>query len=39
MISLLHHDTLVDHLTGAVGISAIVLIVVVLLGVFAYIRR
>ena len=39
MTALLHHDSLADHLTGATGIFAVLLIVAVLLGIFAYIRR
>lgn len=39
MIALLHHDSLVDHLTSATGVFVIALTVAVLLGVLAYVRR
>jgi hypothetical protein len=39
MISLLHHDTLADHLTSATGVLVVTLIVAVVLEVLAYVRR
>lgn len=39
MVALLHHDSLVDHVTSATGIFVIALVVVALLGVFAYVKR
>lgn len=39
MVALLHHDSLVEHITSATGIFVIALVVAVLLSIFAYVRR
>ena len=39
MIALLHHDSLVDHLTSAAGLFVVALIVAIFLGIFVYVRQ